>query len=104
MENKKTGLKKDVDWKNKKIVKFVKAFFVPKSEEEMKNFLRDILSKKEIEEFANRLEVARMLSEGLSYKEIEKKTGMSSTTIARISKWLNSGNGGYKNVLKNLKD
>jgi TrpR-related protein YerC/YecD len=53
------------------------------------NFLRDLLSEKEILEFSNRFKVAQMLEEKLSYKQIEKETKMSSTTIARISKFLN---------------
>jgi TrpR-related protein YerC/YecD len=52
------------------------------------NFLRDLLSEKEIIEFSKRFEVAKMLSEKISYKEIEEKTKMSSTTIARVSKFL----------------
>jgi TrpR-related protein YerC/YecD len=52
------------------------------------NFLRDLLSEKEIIEFSKRFEVAKMLDEKKSYKEIEEKTCMSSTTIARVSKFL----------------
>ena len=52
------------------------------------NFLRDLLSEKEILEFCRRFDVAKMLLDKKSYQEIEKKTNMSSTTIARISKFL----------------
>jgi TrpR-related protein YerC/YecD len=52
------------------------------------SFLRDLLSQKEIIEFSKRFEVAKMLNEKKSYKEIEEKTKMSSTTIARVSKFL----------------
>jgi TrpR-related protein YerC/YecD len=48
------------------------------------DFLRDLLSEKEILEFSRRFEVAKMLQNKVSYTDIEKKTGMSSTTIARI--------------------
>ena len=51
-------------------------------------FLRDLLSEKEIIEFSRRFEVANMLSDKISYSKIEQKTKMSSTTIARISKFL----------------
>ena len=53
------------------------------------NFLRDLLTEKEILEFSRRFEVAKMLEKNMSYSVIEEKTGMSSTTIARISKFLN---------------
>jgi len=55
---------------------------------EVFNFLRDLLSEKEIIEFSRRFEVAKMLEEKISYTNIEEKTKMSSTTIARISKFL----------------
>ena len=41
-----------------------------------------------------------MLSEKISYSEIEKRTKLSSTTVARISKWLISGCGGYRLMIK----
>ena len=40
-----------------------------------------------------------MLSENKLYEEIISETGLSSRTVARISKWLNSGMGGYKKVI-----
>lgn len=62
-------------------------------------FFRDLLTEKELEEFAARWQVARMLHNGNTYIEIEKETGLSSATIARISKWLHEGRGGYKKML-----
>jgi TrpR-related protein YerC/YecD len=53
------------------------------------NILRDLMTEKEMIELSRRFEVAKMLEENISYSIIEKKTGMSSTTIARISKFLN---------------
>lgn len=67
------------------------------------DFLRDLLSKNEILEFSNRFKVAKMLENKISYINIEKKTSMSSTTIARISKFLNWENKWYKNAIKLLK-
>lgn len=63
------------------------------------DFLRDLLTEKEILEFSRRFEVAKMLEENISYSVIEKKTNMSSTTIARISKFLNWDNAWYKNAM-----
>lgn len=67
------------------------------------NFLRDLLSENEILEFSRRFEVAKLLTEKVSYVEIEKRTGMSSTTIARISKFLNWENKGYSDAISKLK-
>lgn len=70
---------------------------------EVFNFIRDLLSEKEILEFSRRFEVAKMLEENISYSKIEEKTKMSSTTIARISKFLKWENNWYKNAISILK-
>lgn len=67
------------------------------------NFLRDLLSEKEILEFSRRFEVALLLSEKVSYSKIEEQTKMSSTTIARVSKFLKGNNDGYKKAISILK-
>lgn len=72
------------------------------NEEEAEIFFRDLLTESEIKEFANRWKVAQMLDNNVSYEIIAKETGMSSTTIARISKWLTNGKGGYKLMLTRL--
>lgn len=69
------------------------------SKDRLFDFFLDLLSENEMLEFAKRLKVAKMLDLGLSYDRIEQKTNMSSRTIAKISKWLNSDNLWYKNAL-----
>lgn len=81
-----------------------KAILSLKSEEECRKFLRDLLTEKEIKEFTNRWKVARMLDKKVPYEKIEKETGMSSTTIARVQKWLINGMGGYKLVIKKFEN
>jgi TrpR-related protein YerC/YecD len=66
----------------------------------MQNFLRDVMSEKEIIEISSRLEAARMLQAGKKYIEIIEKTKLSSRTIARISDWIQNGQGGYEAALK----
>ncbi len=72
--------------------------------DETKRFLRDLLTEAEIKEFANRWQVAQMLDKKTPYETIALDTGMSSTTIARISKWLNNGEGGYKRMLQKMEN
>ena len=79
-----------------------KAILSLKTKEECKKFLQDLLTEKEIKEFTNRWKVARMLDKKVSYEKIANETGMSSTTIARIQKWLINGMGGYRLILKRL--
>ena len=74
-----------------------------RNDDEARKFFRDLLTEAEINEFAKRWQVARLLNENVQYETITAQTGMSSTTIARISKWLNNGRGGYKLLLNRVK-
>lgn len=66
--------------------------------------LEDLFTIREIKETSQRLAVARMLDAGNSYAAIEKATGASATTIARVSKCLSYGAGGYNAALNVLDD
>ena len=70
--------------------------------DECRRFFRDLLTETEIREFAERWKVARMLSQGVPYTTIEKETGLSSRTIARVHKWLKQGKGGYTMMLRRV--
>ena len=61
--------------------------------------LEDLFTIREIKDTSQRLAVARMLASGKSYAVIEDATGASATTIARVSKCLSYGTGGYKAAL-----
>lgn len=86
--------------KNDKEKALADAFLKLKTEQEITNFLRDLLTIKEMEEFANRLEMARLLKKGMSYKVIAEKLKVSTTTVTRTAHWLFHGCGGYKKVLE----
>jgi len=86
--------------KNDKEKYLAKAFLKLKTEQESLNFLRDILTIKELEEFANRLEMAKLLKAGMSYKAIAKKLKVSTTTVTRTAHWVFRGCGGYEKVIK----
>lgn len=78
-----------------------KAFAYLKNEQEIANFLRDLLTPAELEEFANRLEIAELLiKRELSYLEIAQKVGTSTTTVTRVAQWLFRGCGGYMTVIE----
>jgi len=86
--------------KNEKEKFLAKAFLNLKTEQEVANFLRDLLTIKEIEEFSNRLEMAKLLKQGISYKVIAEKLKVSTTTVTRTAHWLFHGCGGYEKVIK----
>lgn len=86
--------------RNKEEKFLIKTIASIKSEEEAANFLRDLLTLAEIEEFSNRLKIARLLLEEHSYKEIADICKTSTTTVTRVAHWLFNGCGGYYNLLK----
>ncbi len=81
---------------------FYKAILSLSTIEECKNFFDDICTIQEIEAISQRLQVAKQLSLGKSYTEVNKMTGASTATICRVSKSLNYGDGGYNIVLKRI--
>jgi len=91
-----------VNWNNKKTEDLMKAILALKTVGEAKRFFRDLLTEQEIIEFAKRWQAAQMLKKKIPYSIVEKETGLSSTTVARVSKWLNKGMGGYRLILKRL--
>jgi TrpR-related protein YerC/YecD len=91
-----------MDWNKAENKNFVQAILSLRTPDETQCFLRDLLTESEIQEFVGRLKTAQMLSNKTSYSDITLATGLSSTTIARVSKWLHHGMGGYQLVLKRL--
>lgn len=82
----------------------IKAIASMSKEQEIANLLRDLLTPAELEEFSNRLEIARLLSQRkLSYLDIADKVGTSTTTVTRVAQWLFRGFGGYVTALRKIK-
>ena len=79
---------------------FFKALLNLGNEEECKNFMRDICTISELKSMIERLEIARRVREGESYRSISENTGGSSATITRVAHWLKYGNGGYEKALQ----
>jgi len=77
----------------------VQAMLACKSEEEMSGFLRDIGTLSELQAWGERFEVAKLLATGMTYREIAKNTGASTTTVTRVGKFLENGEGGYRKIL-----
>lgn len=73
------------------------------SVEECYKFFEDICTVKELQDLAQRLDVALMLSEGKNYNLISSEVGASSATISRVNKCLMYGNGGYESAIMKLK-
>ncbi len=91
-----------MDWKGKGNQRLIQAILALKTENEAERFLRDLMTEKEIMELANRLKAAEMLTEKIPYSLIEKETGLSSATVARVAKWLNGKGAGYRMIIGRL--
>ena len=68
--------------------------------EDCENLLSDLCTIKEVQSMAQRLAAAKMLLEGKTYNEVIEETDISSATLARVSKCVRYGQGGYAKVLK----
>lgn len=75
------------------------AMLTCKSEQEMADFLRDVGTLSELQSWSERFEVARQLAKGLTYREVAKNTGASTTTVTRVAKFIENGPGGYRKTL-----
>lgn len=70
--------------------------------EDCYRFFEDICTINELHSIAQRLQVAKLLSEKKTYNEIEKVTKASTATISRINKCIVYGADGYRRVLERL--
>ena len=87
------------NWKTQKLKKLSHAILSLKNEADMLNFLRDLCTLEELEELSARWEAAQLIAKKMPYREVAKKTGLSTTTVTRIAHWLHHGEGGYATAL-----
>ncbi|MFA7682454.1 MAG: YerC/YecD family TrpR-related protein [Candidatus Peribacteraceae bacterium] len=71
-----------------------------KNEQQVADFLRDIGTLSELQAWSERLEVAKQLARGSSYRSVAQNTGASTTTVTRVAKFMENGAGGYRTYLK----
>ena len=69
------------------------------NKDDCKIFFEDLLTYKELENLSQRIEAAKLLKEGKTYVQIQEITGISNTTLSRVSKALQFGKG-YKKFIK----
>lgn len=79
-----------------------RAIGLLESDEERAAFLEDLCTIREIQDMAQRLQTAILLSEGRNYQTISSRAGVSTATISRVSRALNYGSGGYGMVIGKL--
>jgi TrpR-related protein YerC/YecD len=78
----------------------VQAFVRLRDPEAVAAFMKDLCTATELDAMGQRLQVARLVNEGVPYQEISRRTGASTATVTRVAQWLHHGEGGYRSVLK----
>lgn len=91
-------------YKTKEVERLFEAILSLKTIDECYMFFEDVCTINELNAIAQRLEVAKLLSEKKTYIEIEELTKASTATISRINKCLMYGSDGYKIVLERISD
>lgn len=94
----------DSKFKRDDIDELFQAVLLLEDEEDCYRFFEDICTINEIHAIAQRLQVAKLLSQNKTYSEIEGITKASTATISRINKCLVYGAEGYKRILKRMED
>src|ERR1035437_8441732 len=78
----------------------VEAFARLRNVDVVAAFMRGLCTSTELDAMGQRLQVARLVDEGVPYQEISRRTGASTATGTRVAQWLHPGEGGYRAVLK----
>lgn len=80
------------------------ALLAPSDASEMRRLLTDLCTPAEVATIAERWHVARLLDQSdLSYREIHEATGVSTTTIVRVARFLRQEpNRGYRLALDSI--
>jgi len=84
--------KRDSDASFKALARALAALDQPA---EVAAFLRDLCTPAELEAMADRWRVVPLLLERVPYREIHERTGVSVTTIGRVARTIEHGDGGY---------
>ena len=84
------------------IDRLFRSFLNLKDIEECYTYFEDLCTVKELQDMAQRLDTAILLSKGYSYQKITEEIDISTATIGRVSKCLNYGTGGYRQAIEKL--
>ena len=82
----------------------MQAVLAMRTVDECRDFFRDLCTPAELQALADRWTVVGLLQDGLPYREINRQTGVSVTTIGRVARYLAAGNGGYALAVRRLRE
>ncbi|KRG59778.1 TrpR [Stenotrophomonas koreensis] len=84
------------------LLPLAQALATLKTPEELTAFLRDLCTPAELEAMVDRWRVVPLLRDGVPYREIHERTGVSVTTTGRVARTLEQGHGGYAVAIDRL--
>ena len=84
------------------LLPLAQALATLKTPEELTAFLRDLCTPAELEAMVDRWRVVPLLRDGMPYREIHERTGVSVTTTGRVARTLEQGHGGYAVAIDRL--
>lgn len=84
------------------LLRLSEAFAVLRSADLVAALLRDLCTPAELEAMSDRWQVVPSLLEGMPYRDIHERTGVSVTTIGRVARSLTNGAGGYRAAVQAL--
>ncbi len=90
--------------RSQELDRLFQSFLNLESIDECYAYFEDLCTIKELSDMAQRLEVATLLNQGMSYQKITEQVDVSTATIGRVSRCLNYGPGGYRTTLKKLEE
>lgn len=89
---------------NPSIDRLFETFLNLENLDECYAYFEDLCTIKELQDMAQRLDTAILLSKGCSYQQITEQVNVSTATIGRVSRCLNYGPGGYKRAITKLSE
>lgn len=92
------------NFRSESIDRLFEAILRLQSAEDCYRFFEDVCTINEVQDMAQRFDVARLLDQGMNYQQIAAQVGVSTATISRVSRCLNYGSGGYRDAIARQKE
>ena len=89
--------------RNQSVENLVQVIAKMDSADDVYNFLSDLCTIKELQDMAQRFDMALLLKDGANYQNIAATVGASSATISRVNRCVVYGNGGYEKAIEIFK-
>lgn len=80
------------------LVSLCEAISIVRNSKEAANILTDLLSPKELEMIAKRLQIAKLLLDGRTYNQIQSDLRVGRGTVSRVNIWLSTSGEGFRLV------